>query len=183
MIIIEKKDYTQVGRFTKPFGVKGKIAAQISASFPEDAEDVDFLMAEVDELLVPLEVAEIEFTSDESAVFDFVRITTKEQAEKWAGCAIYLRTPAKLDRQDSLSYEQLISFIVYDEQQHRIGPVTDFTDIPSNPLLHVQCGEEELLLPASDELILDILEDEKIIILKIPDGLLQLNSGDNHESE
>jgi len=181
MIIIEKKDYLQVGRFTKPFGVKGKIAAQLNASFPEDAEDIDFLMAEVDELLVPLEVSEIEFNSDESAIFSLEKIISKDQAEHWVGCAIYLRTPANGPNEGDLSYEHLISFSVFDEHHTLVGVVTDFTDIPSNPLLHVQVGDEELLLPANDELILDILEDEKIILLKIPDGIIHLNTTDQND--
>jgi ribosomal 30S subunit maturation factor RimM len=42
------------------------------------------------------------------------------------------------------------------------------------PLFVVEDGEKTYLIPAVDDFVMDIVEDQKIIFLSLPDGLLDL---------
>lgn len=179
MIIIDKNKFHPVGTLTKSFGVKGKISAQLTSSFPEDPEEIDFIMLEKEGLLVPLQVIEMEFTSDETAIFQFEFVDAKEDTTAWIGCTLYLPNELINHSESDLSYETLTGYKLYNEENQYLGTITGFMDIPSNPLLAAEIQGDEYLFPAHEDLILEINEEEQMIRMKIMDGLFDLNTAND----
>jgi len=61
-----------------------------------------------------------------------------------------------------------------------LGQVTKVDCSTLNVLLAIKCGDEELLIPAHEELIDEIDDEKKTIKVNLPEGLLGLNK-DNKE--
>jgi 16S rRNA processing protein RimM len=79
---------------------------------------------------------------------------------------------------DEFYMEDLIGFVaeVVDEQGTRVaeGRVTDYYDSEANPLLGLELGGREVLVPAVEEFIVQIdFEGERIVFL-LPEGLMEL---------
>ena len=69
-----------------------------------------------------------------------------------------------------------VGFSVWDENENEIGTVLDYVDIKNNHLLIVEINNREVMIPAHDALIINVMKKEKIIQLQIPEGLLDLNN-------
>ena len=69
-----------------------------------------------------------------------------------------------------------VGFSVWDENENEIGTVLDYVDIKNNHLLIVEINNREVMIPAHDALIIKVMKKDKIIQLKIPEGLLDLNN-------
>ena len=68
-----------------------------------------------------------------------------------------------------------IGFSIFSEEEKYIGEVVDIDDTTENVLflLHDKNGNE-LIIPASDDFVVDIDEQRKKIIMSLPEGLLSL---------
>ena len=68
-----------------------------------------------------------------------------------------------------------IGFSIFTEEEQFIGEVVDIDDTTENVLflLHDK-NKNELIIPASDDFVVDIDEQRKKIIMSLPEGLLLL---------
>ena len=73
---------------------------------------------------------------------------------------------------DEFYMEDLIGFSV--ECGSLRGEITDYYDSEMNPLLGVDFGNGEQLIPAAEEFILHIDFEKEHIKLQLPEGLLDL---------
>jgi 16S rRNA processing protein RimM len=54
-----------------------------------------------------------------------------------------------------------------------LGQITDIDDATLNTLFVVDYQDDELLIPACEEFIIDIMPDERRILMQLPEGLLE----------
>jgi len=70
---------------------------------------------------------------------------------------------------------ELVNYKVFDQESKFIGVVLEFIDIPKNPLLNVKTERGEVLIPANEEVILEINDIKKEIKLTISEGLMEID--------
>ena len=61
---------------------------------------------------------------------------------------------------------------MHDESGKNSGTISDFEDIPGNPCLYIDTPNGQAMIPLHEELILSVDDENKILSMKIPDGLL-----------
>ncbi len=71
-------------------------------------------------------------------------------------------------------YHEVIDFKVMDEKKGEIGKIIDIIDNTSNPLLSIANGDQEILIPILDEIILDVNREDKSMTISAPEGLIDL---------
>ena len=76
--MIKKEDVYQIGRIGKPHGVKGEVLFHFSDDVFDRAES-EYLILEVDGILVPFFMEEYRFRSDETALVRFCDITRRSR--------------------------------------------------------------------------------------------------------
>ena len=86
--MITPDDVFQIGRLGRPHGVKGEITFQISDDV-FDRVDAEYLLLELDGILVPFFMEEYRFKSDETVLMKFCDIDTQEQARSLTGAKVY----------------------------------------------------------------------------------------------
>ena len=169
--MIKKEDVYKIGRIGKAHGVKG----EVSFMFDDDVfdrVDADYLILEVDGILVPFFMEEYRFRSDNTALVKFEDIDTQDRARELTNCDVYFQRSEVDDEEEELSYSFLVGFDIIDDQSgKRVGTIASIDDNTINILFELKDGT---LIPASEELITDIDKDSKTITIALPEGILEL---------
>ena len=169
--MIKKEDVYKIGRIGKAHGVKG----EVSFMFDDDVfdrVDADYLILEVDGILVPFFMEEYRFRSDNTALVKFEDIDTQDRARELTNCDVYFQRSEVDDEEEELSYSFLVGFDIIDDQSgKRVGTIASIDDNTINILFELEDGT---LIPASEELITDIDKDNKTITIALPEGILEL---------
>ena len=169
--MIRYEEVYKIGRLGKSHGIKGEVSFQFDDDI-FDRVDADYLVLEIDGILVPFFMEEYRFRSDSLALVKFCDIDTQERAAELTGCDVYFpRTLAEED-DEQLSLASLVGFNVIEANSNKkVGTIASIDDSTANILFELEDGR---LIPATDDLITDINTKDKTIKMKIPEGLLEL---------
>lgn len=168
--MIRKEDCYKIGRIGKAHGVRG----ELSFLFTDDVfdrADAEYLILEVDGILVPFFMEEYRFRSDSLALVKFCDIDTQQRASELTNCDVwFLRSLTPDDEEPTLA--GLVGFEIVEAGTGKsVGHIATIDDTTANLLFELEDGT---LIPANDELITDIDTSDKRIIMSIPEGLLAL---------
>ena len=173
--MIRKEEVYQIGRIGKPHGVKGEVLFHFSDDVFDRTES-EYLILEVDGILVPFFMEEYRFRSDETALVRFCDINTQEEARELTGGDVYFLRSVVPEDDDQLTWAQIVGFSIIDEQSGRsIGTISAVDDSTINTLFELRTTDgRDVLIPASDDLIADVDTESQTITMTIPEGLLDL---------
>lgn len=168
--MIRKEEVFKIGRLGKAHGVKGEVSFQFDDDV-FDRTDADYLILDIDGILVPFFIEEYRFRSDNVALMKFEDIDTQDRAQELTGCDVYFPC-ALADEDDAPTLTFLVGFDVIDAINGKtVGRIAAIDDSTANLLFELADGR---LLPAADELISDIDQFGRTITMNIPKGLLEL---------
>lgn len=170
--MIKKEEVFKIGIINKPHGVKGEVSFTFTDDIFDRVEDCDYLVLLLDGILVPFFIEEYRFRSDNVALVKFEGIDSTEKARTLTNVEVYYPVKFMDDQEEISSWNYFIGFRVEDIHYGCLGTVVDVDDATMNVLFVIENGDEEVLLPAHEEFILDIDRKKKILKVDIPDGLL-----------
>lgn len=173
--MIRREDVYKIGRLGKPHGVKGEVSFQFSDDI-FDRVDADYLILEIDGILVPFFMEEYRFRSGEIALMKFEDIDSEARARELTGCDVYFpREHADAD-DDRLTWAELVGYRVVDAAtQQPVGTIADVDDTTINTLFNLTTADgRELLVPIGDDFIVGVDRKARTIAMNLPDGLLDL---------
>ena len=170
--MIKKEEVFKIGIINKPHGVKGEVSFTFTDDIFDRVEDCDYLVLLLDGILVPFFIEEYRFRSDNVALVKFEGIDSTEKARTLTNVEVYYPVKFMDDQEEISSWNYFIGFPVEDIHHGCLGTVVDVDDATMNVLFVIENGDEEVLLPAHEEFILDIDRKKKILKVDIPDGLL-----------
>lgn len=172
--MITHEQVYRIGRIGKPHGVKGEVSLQFSDDV-FDRVDADYLVLETDGILVPFFMEEYRFRNDSAALVKFEGIDTQERARELTHCDVYFPYSLSDGNEQQFSWNEIVGFSLIDaDTQQPVGEITAIDDSTINILFHVERDGEEILIPASDELIQSVSMDQRKIEVTLPDGILDL---------
>lgn len=169
------KDVYRIGRIGKPHGVKGEMNFMFTDDV-FDRTDSDYLIIEVEGLLVPFFIEEYRFRSDETALLKLCDIDTQEQARQFTNCEVFFERSKADTPADELTWAQIVGFQIVDENNGEIvGEIVAVDDSTENILFEIETTKgHQTLIPAHASLIRNIDTPSQTITMMIPDGLLAL---------
>nr|WP_306434553.1 ribosome maturation factor RimM [Phocaeicola coprophilus] len=170
--MIKKEEVFKIGIINKPHGVKGEVSFTFTDDIFDRVEDCDYLVLLLDGILVPFFIEEYRFRSDNVALVKFEGIDSTEKARTLTNVEVYYPVKFMDDQEEISSWNYFIGFRVEDIHHGCLGTVVDVDDATMNVLFVIENGDEEVLLPAHEEFILDVDRKKKILKVDIPDGLL-----------
>lgn len=175
--MIRQEEVFKIGKIGKPHGVKG----EVSLMFEDDVfdrVDADYLVLLIDGILVPFFFEEYRFKSDETALVKFCDIDTKEQAHELTGCDVYFSRKLSEDGREDMSLNEAENFKLLDANNDNslIGTVKSVDYSTVNTLFNVETPDgKEIMIPASEDFIVDIDTEKHFIVVDLPEGLLDLD--------
>ena len=174
--MIKKETVYKIGVLGKPHGVKG----EVSFTFTDDMfdrVDADFLILDIDGILVPFFMEEYRFRNNETALIKFQDIDTQDKAKELTGCDVYFSREKSDHSENNMTWAELIGFTLIDTTTGRlIGKLLSVDAATLNTLFIVGIEEgHERLIPASEELIDKIDARNRQIRICLPEGLLDID--------
>ena len=176
MIHLDKNDFIPVGTVIKPHGLKGELVIETEEDWEDAFENSKYLLLEVEGGLVPFFVNGdgVNFRTSTTLSLTFDEIDSAEKVKPYCGCKVYLHKGVIQDDTAGDELNELIGFTVFDQKKGKLGDVIRVDDFSGNVVLTVQHGIHEILIPLSEELITQYLEEERELHLDCPDGLIDL---------
>lgn len=170
--MIRKEDVFPIGTINKPHGIGGEVSFTFTTDVFDTAE-AEFLILEMDGILVPFYIEGYRFRSDNAALLKLEGIDNEAQARELAGHTVYMPTTYQehLGEAD-VTLDYFVGFMLVDQHAGTLGPITAVDDSTQNVLFQVDRDGEELLVPASDDFITRIDPDGRRIYVQLPDGLV-----------
>ncbi|MBO6186924.1 MAG: 16S rRNA processing protein RimM [Prevotella sp.] len=169
--MIKTEDVYKIGRLGKAHGVRGEVSLQFDDDV-FDRVDADYLVLEVNGILVPFFMEEYRFRSDTLCLVKFCNVDTQQRASELTGCDVYFPRALADATDDAPSLSSLVGFDLAEASTGtKIGTVADIDDSTANILFVLEDGT---LIPANDELIESIDTKARLITMNIPTGLLDI---------
>lgn len=169
--MIRKEEVYKIGRLGKVHGIKGEISFLLDDDV-FDRVDADYLVLDVDGILVPFFIEEYRFKTDSNVLMKFDGIDTQERARELTGCDVYFPRALAESDEDNLSWAEMIGYSLMDAQSgQKIGTIAAVDDSTINILFELEDGR---LIPASEELITNIDTQKHQIEINLPEGILEL---------
>ena len=175
--------FISVARICGSQGRRGEVAAEIKTDFPERfTPGARFLLAKNPAAGERREyVVEKAWPHKGKMILKFAGVDSISSAEALTGLELMV---AKSQRKElpagSFFLDDLIGCRVM-EHQREIGTIADWEDTGGAVLLHVtpvvnQTAGNEILIPFAQEICTEIDIAERVIKVRLPEGLLDLNS-------
>ena len=169
--MIRQEEVYKIGKLGKAHGVKG----EISFLFDDDVFDrteADYLVLDLDNILVPFFIEEYRFKTDDNALMKFEGIDTQERARELTGCDVYFPRELAETDEENLSWAAIRGFELIDANTGKsAGRIASVDDSTINILFELEDGK---LIPASEELITNVDTKKQQIIINLPEGILEL---------
>lgn len=169
--MIKQEEVYKIGRLGKSHGVKGEVSFQFDDDI-FDRVDADYLVLDIDGILVPFFMEEYRFRSDTICLVKFKGIDTQQRAQELTGCDVFFPRALAEEGDEMPSLSMLVGFeIISVPDGSAIGKIAAIDDSTANILFELEDGT---LIPANDDLIELIDADQQQIKMNIPQGLLAL---------
>ena len=169
--MIRQEEVYKIGRLGKTHGVKGELSFQFDDDI-FDRVDADYLVLDIDGILVPFFMEEYRFRNDSVCLVKFCDIDTQQRAQELTGCDVFFPRALAEEAEEVPSLSMLVGFDIIDIANGKtIGRIASVDDSTVNILFELEDGT---LIPASDELIANIDGTSHTITMHLPEGLLDL---------
>lgn len=171
--MIKEEDVFKIGKFVKPHGIKGEISFAFENNI-FDKVDCPYIICLIDGIFVPFFIKEYRFKGSETALLLLEDVSSDIQAKKFSGLDVYFpRTHFNETNDTEYTLDYFIDFEVIDEQAGSLGKIIEVDDLTINTLFLLNTPDnEELIIPASDDFITNIDGDNKVLYVKLPEGLI-----------
>ena len=168
-----KDECYQLGKITKPFGIKGQVIFFLDVDTPEDYADLDSALIEVKGALIPY-FFHVDNINGNKATVTFEDLTP-EEAHALVGNDVYLPLSVlpKLTG-NKFYFHEVIGFHVVDEEHGDIGTIASIIEYPAQPLFQILSNGTEILVPIVDPVIKKVDRKLKTIFIAAPTGLIDL---------
>lgn len=173
--MIYSEDVFKIGKLIKPHGLKGEIVFEFDNDV-FDKVDCPYLVCLMDGIFVPFFIKEYRYKNDDQALVTFEDIDNDEKAKLMSGVEIYF--PRKFydeELEEDLNYslDFFKGFEVTDIKKGYIGQIVDIDDATLNCLFLLKDSQDnDIIIPATEDFIVDIDSENKKLTVDLPLGLL-----------
>ena len=168
--MILEKEIFKAGKINKTHGVNGELNCAIDADTIDRAE---YMVLDMDGIFVPFFISNIRVKSSNSVLLTLEDIETETDARNLVGKDIYLPIHLMSD-EDMLSYEYFVGFTVVNDDE-KLGEISFVDDQTVNILFGISAEDGDILLPAVEDFIMEVDNENKILYTNYPNELVELN--------
>lgn len=175
--MIRKEDIVTVGKFQKTHALKGELnmLSEIGEDYYKEGNP---LIVKMDGIFVPFFAESVRRKGSLGYLIKLSGIDSEKDAAPFVNQEFgILKKDADEWLEEDLIDQELLDYTVIEEVTGKpVGKIKEIEDSTENIVFIVEEEDgSEIFLPANEDLISEIDDNQKIIIMKIPDGLIDLN--------
>lgn len=172
-----KTSFHEAGKLGKTFGVDGTLKIKIDPSFLPQLQAAEVVFIETIGNKLPYFLEKL--TLDSPAAIKFEDINSKEEAQIIAGQKLYLELATEevkgpLGSPGIAHWSDLVDFLLEDEILGELGLIREIYELPQQWMASIDYKGEEALIPLNETFVKEIDAEGKIIVTRLPDGLMDL---------
>lgn len=177
--MIRREELIEIGHYNKPHGVAGEISATVDVEV-ELLQELSCLISDMDGIYVPFYVNACRPKAHETVLLTIDGITTDQEAARLVNHDIFaLKREFEQQSEDAdadgYPLDFFIGFMLQDNSGIVVGQIIDVDEQTENAIFIVSRDDNEVMVPASDDLIVEFDMDKKLMVMDLPHGLLELN--------
>ena len=169
------EDCFYLGRIVKKHSFKGEVVIKLDTDEPELYQKMESVFVNLGNNLIPFFITDSLLQKGNQLRVNFENITSEEDANTILKAGIYLpltQLPKLTGKK--FYFHEVIGFTVEDEIYGDIGSITGINDTTAQALFEVEKGSTQILIPMIDEFIIKVDRENKKILLKTPEGLIDM---------
>ena len=170
----EFNDYFYLGKVVKVHGYEGKVSVYFDTDEPQSYIDIDMVFVNITGNLVPYFIESLSLLNNK-AVVSFMDVDDIDKANGLVNKELYL----PLDLLPVLTgnkfyYHEVKNMTVIDQNFGELGKISEVLEYPNQAVLQVFVDKKEVLIPISNSVIIDVDRIKNIMMIKAPEGLLDV---------
>jgi 16S rRNA processing protein RimM len=167
--------YIQLGHITKVSGFEGAVTVKLERSFIENIPQMESVFLEIEGRQVPFFISESYYPGGDVLRLTFIDYNTADKVSEFKGCRLYLTSEIRTnERKDD--FGDITGYEVFTEANLLLGQIKEVIQNPGQWLLNITSPDKkEILVPLHEDFIILLDDKKKIMVLKIPEGLLEIN--------
>ena len=177
--MITRDELIAIGHYNKPHGVAGEISATLDVEW-DLLRELSCLVSDIDGIYVPFFVNAIRPKSGDTVLLTIDGVGNEKDVARLVNRDIYALK--REYRQESIDADAdgypldfFIGFELRDSDGSRVGNITDVDEQTENAIFIIDRDGTDLMVPATDDLIVEFDVDNKVMVMDLPEGVLDLN--------
>jgi 16S rRNA processing protein RimM len=169
---MSRDNHTFLGTIAKIHGVRGELIIRTANPSYDLKEDWESIFLQIEGILVPFFISYLRSFKPGEWILKVDWYEDRTQAERLVGYTVWVPIDWLEPVETELFMDELLGFQITDTTSGQKGSITDFMDIPDNPVFEVEINKEKVLIPAREEFILEVNTKDKRITFRLPEGLI-----------
>ena len=172
---MKKEDCFYLGKIVKKYSFKGELLIKLDTDQPELYEELDAVFLDINNTLIPFFIESSQLHKSTLLRVQFEDVETEADAEALIKTEVFLPLELlpKLEG-NKFYFHEIIGFNMIDEVYGTVGTITGVNDSTSQSLFEVENKGKEILIPMNDEFIVKVERNTRTIIVRTPEGLIDL---------
>jgi len=164
-----------LGRITKVSGYEGSVTVKLEKILTENIPEMESVFLEIEGRLVPFFLSDLVYSGADIIKLRFEGYDSVEKVTEFTGSRVFLTTVIPVDKQ-SEDIQSITGFKVYINEDEFLGSIAEVILNQSQWLLNIVSPKNKnILIPFHEDFIVSIDESEKVIVMDLPEGLIELN--------
>ena len=175
MLQLNKLDFFPIGVIIKPHGLRGDMILEVEEGYEDHLTDQEYLLVEIEGGLVPFFISDegLNFRTSTTLSVAFDDYDSADKVRSLCGSKIYLHKKINQENNNN-DFKELLEYTVFDKVKGELGRIIQIDNYSGNVVLTVFHLNHEVLIPLSDNLITNILNEKHELHLDCPEGLIDL---------
>jgi len=163
-----------LGKITRRHGLAGNVILKLDTDQPELYNKLESIFVEINGLLVPFFIEKSSWSKLDALNLAF-KNSSEALVDQSLGKSVYL----PLDTLPKLSgnkfyYHEIIGFNVLDENDNDCGVIRSVNDQTAQTYFVTNLDGKEVVIPIIKDWILEVDREERIIKMRLPEGLIDV---------
>ena len=169
------KDYYYLGKITKKYSFKGELLIKVDADQTDIYKKVKTLFIFHNDKLNTYKIEIIRIHKENVLRVKFETINCENDADVIINCDVFLPlSQLPILTGNKFYYHEVINFLIVDEIFGELGKISNIKENNSQDLFVIDNTKGEVLIPVHDEFIIKVDRVKSQILVKTPEGLIDL---------
>ena len=172
---MQKEDCFYLGKIVKKYSFKGELLVKLDTDDPIIYTKMESVFIDKNKNLIPFFIERSSLHKSTLLRVKFEDIDNEEDADKLLKSELYL--PLEFLPQltgNKFYYHEIFGFEAEDLSFGLIGIIKGVNDSTNQAILQIDRNGSEILIPLIDDFIKSVDREQKKIILKVPEGLIDI---------
>ena len=162
----------EIGYVIRTHGVKGHLRIAFNENIKElSAQEALYFL--VKGVMLPFFIEETETLKDGTVIIKLEEFHSMEEASLYTKRPVYGPSSYAVEVEEEVLPDYQ-NYLVIDEQMGELGKVGGVIDMGEYDLVEINYRGREIMIPLHDESVIAIDDEEHVIHVKLPEGMLDI---------